>query len=377
MPALETYSDFNAYYSFWLSHSLQGYLPYRDFPYTYPPAFLYALLPFYFLGAAEVPIIVADALTAVVIYEISRRFVDEKKAMLCGFTYSFLPTALLYEGYVWMSSQPFIFFVLLSVLFLLERKDVYSGLSLGVAALFKQEALLMLPFVVLFYLLPRGRTLAMLKSLVTAVTALFTASIPFLVAAPAAYLSAVSLGLLGQGPSTFLATPATTPFIINRWTPTLINDTGTAVCSAVASITKVCSNNGLTYTEVFHPPDILALLGRQLSLPYALIVVVASVAVYISLRTPRAAILVSASIVNFLIYLLTYMWVLNPYRYYFLPVFAIAAIASDLAGAVALIGLSSITLLVEPGSIQPLILSTGLLFLLALPFLTNGGHDLQ
>src|ERR1700693_6133210 len=67
---LQNFQDFYGYYASQLTLLGQGHIPYRDFPYTYPPFFLYLLYPFHAISmnAAGIPIVAADALSAPIVY---------------------------------------------------------------------------------------------------------------------------------------------------------------------------------------------------------------------------------------------------------------------------------------------------------------------
>src|SRR5579862_4907124 len=86
-PGLELYRDFYEYYVVQLHDLSLGLLPYRDFAYSYPPLFLYTLYPLYSLGGqylASIPIWIADAATAPVVYLIVRRFSNSKISLIAG-----------------------------------------------------------------------------------------------------------------------------------------------------------------------------------------------------------------------------------------------------------------------------------------------------
>ena len=125
-PGLEIYHDFYGYYVTQLIDLSKGMIPYKDFAYSYPPLFLYSLYPFFKLGgeyAASIPILLADAATSPLIYVIVRRFASERISLAAGISYAISPFFLIYEGYLWFSSQPMTFFLLLALYLLFNKKS--------------------------------------------------------------------------------------------------------------------------------------------------------------------------------------------------------------------------------------------------------------
>lgn len=175
----------------------QGYLLYRDIDYNSPPLFLYSMLPFYDLGGTKVsmiPIVLADAFTAPVVYLIVRKFSTEKIATVAGFAYAFSPVALVNEGYLWLNSQPMTLFLLVSVLLLRKGRPVLASGSLAIAVLFNQGAAFVVPVFLIFMLKSRA---PLLKSGgVFALTVLGVMS-PFLIEAPNAVVSRLAFFNIG------------------------------------------------------------------------------------------------------------------------------------------------------------------------------------
>ena len=193
-PGFEIYHDFYAYYAIQLKDLSEGLLPYRDFAYSYPPLFLYTLYPFFSLGyayLASIPILLSDALTSVLIYLIARQFGNPRIAFFAGLSYALSPFFLLYEGYLWFSSQPMTFFFLMSIYLLLSKRPIFSFAAFAFAILFKQEVMFVLPLYIILYLRDyRGN---FLRGFSTFCGILLVFSIPFLVLAPGAYVTSLSL----------------------------------------------------------------------------------------------------------------------------------------------------------------------------------------
>jgi len=191
---LSTWDDFYQGYVTWLGYLQHGLLPYRDFyAYKYTPLFLYSLYPFFLAGGAQLaalPIVLSDAATAAVVYLIVNRLVPTKIAFAAGLVYAFSPFVLYYEDYLWLSSQPMTLFILLAVYLFAEKRPSLSFASLAVAVMFKQEALFVLPAYLAIY--ARGYGRETLKGVVIFVAVLAVVSLPFLVAAPRAYLASIN-----------------------------------------------------------------------------------------------------------------------------------------------------------------------------------------
>lgn len=194
------WNDFDVLYLVQLQHLSQGYLLYRDVDYNAPPLFLYSMLPFYEIGgskAAMIPIVLADALTAPVIYVIVRKVASEKVAMLAGLAYAFSPIALVDEGYLWLTSQPMTLFILLSVLLLKKDRPVLGAVALAIAGLFNQEALFILPVFVAYMIKSK---FSLLRPAGLFALTFVGALLPFVVLAPNATLGHLLFFPVNLGP---------------------------------------------------------------------------------------------------------------------------------------------------------------------------------
>lgn len=202
LPGPSLWSDFTVYLT-QLKYLSEGFLPYRDFAYAYPPLFLYSMLPFYNLAggyAASIPIVLADALTAPVVFLIVRKFSTERVALAAGMAYALSPVSLINEGYIWLSPQPMTLFLLLSVYLLQDRKPVLSSLALAIAVMFKQEAAFVVPAFLVFMVINYRASVAKAAGVFT-VTVVGVLS-PFLVEAPRALLNHTAYWLpFSPGPS--------------------------------------------------------------------------------------------------------------------------------------------------------------------------------
>jgi Gpi18-like mannosyltransferase len=198
IPALQNFRDFYGFYIEQLAFLHQGYLPYLNFPYAYPPLFLYSLYPFYLVGTNEaaLPIVVGSALSSPIIYLIVRKNSGERIAIVASLLYAVSPFILLYEGAAWLSEQPMLFFLLLSVYMLQSKRPIWSAIAFGVSILFKQDAIFLLPAYAYWDIRIYGfRSSLRAFSIILAIVLL--TSLPFLIIAPINYIGSLTLGRLG------------------------------------------------------------------------------------------------------------------------------------------------------------------------------------
>ncbi|MDG6980843.1 MAG: hypothetical protein JRN51_06980, partial [Nitrososphaerota archaeon] len=236
IPGLFTvrvWDDFYYYYGGQLSSLSHGLLPYRDFAYSYTPLFLYLLYPFYAIGgihAAAIPIVLADAATAPLVYLIVGKKAGGRAAALAGIGYALSPLMLFEEGYLWFSSQPVAFFMLLSIYLLYEDRLTLSWATFAVAFLVKQEAIFILPVYFLWGLRKDRR--AALKGVGIFALIFFAVSLPFLVLAPAKYIASISYSFL----------------------PNPVQRLAQATASTQASLTSVSTGALQTWTVTYPNP---------------------------------------------------------------------------------------------------------------------------
>jgi 4-amino-4-deoxy-L-arabinose transferase-like glycosyltransferase len=121
----ETWSDYAyAYFPSVLAFK-SGFLPYVNFYYPYPPLFLYALTLFSCPGVSwgsAVPLVLADALTAIPVYLIARRFMSERASFLTSLVFVLAPLNLLYADYVWLNPPLTTLFLMSSLYCFLEAR---------------------------------------------------------------------------------------------------------------------------------------------------------------------------------------------------------------------------------------------------------------
>ncbi|MDG6990821.1 MAG: hypothetical protein JRM99_05295 [Nitrososphaerota archaeon] len=307
IPGLFTvrvWDDFYYYYGGQLGSLGQGLIPYRDFGYSYTPLFLYLLYPFYAIGgihAAAIPIVLADAATAPLVYLIVGKKAGGRVAALAGIGYALSPLMLFEEGYLWFSSQPVAFFMLLSVYLLYEDRLTPSWATFAVAFLVKQEAIFILPVYLLWGLKNDRR--AVLKGAGAFVAIFFAFSLPFLILAPINYLGSISYGFL-PNPVQFV-TQATT--------------------GARANLTSVSSSTLQTLTITYPNPvlsfsiNLIDWLSPLITVPLLILLLPA---IFVLRR--ESGILEVASAYSIVAFLFAFSLLVHPlYRYYLVPAWAL------------------------------------------------------
>ena len=337
IPGLFTvrvWDDFYYYYGGQLGSLGQGLIPYRDFGYSYTPLFLYLLYPFYAIGgihAAAAPIVLADAAAAPLVYLIVGKKADGRVAALAGVGYALSPLMLFEEGYLWFSSQPLVFFVLLSIYFLYDDRQMLSWATLAVAVLVKQEAIFILPVYFLWGLRKDRR--AALKGAGVFALIFFTVSLPFLVLAPATYMASISYGFL----------------------PSPIQSLGQVAVNTQATLSSV-STNALQTLTITYPNPILSFSINLVDWLSPLVAIPMFVLLLPALFVSRHKdnILELASAYSTIGFLMVFAMLVHPlYRYYLVPAWALlyASPRSWLSSIIVVVG-GALTLVTPLGPFQ-------------------------
>ena len=370
LPGTIAFSDFFSVNGPQLKDLALGLIPYSNFGYWYTPLFLYAIYPFYILGGMEgatIPILATDAATAVLVYLLVRTRSSDKIALIAGATYALSPFVLYEEGYLLLSSQPMLFFLLLSIYCLIAKKPLSASILFGISVLFKQEALFVLPAYIAWYLV-KYREIAW-KGLLLFAGVVAIACLPFLLLSPAAFLADTSYGIIPLKAGSNLVTTSNVSF--ESVTSSLLK-----TCSSLIPTSNLWSSFvacGATYS--WSPPTILdrlsilteviiwAIKAAELEL-----LVVLGAILYFSRRRSNFLPLFSAySLVAFLILFSYTVHLLL--SYYFLPVYALLlASATTKNSAIFLIIISAVSILIPDGTSQTVLFSIfGILFLLLIP----------
>lgn len=360
-------SDFTTFYVKQLAYLTQGFLPYQNIPYSSPPLFLYSLYPFYLAGGvslAPLPIVTSDAFSSVLIYKIAEGFSGSRIGTFAAIAYALSPIALFFEGFLWFNSQPVVLFALLSVYLLQTKRFTLASIALGVAVLFKQDALFIAPAFFIWSLTRNegGR----LKPIASFFGTLVAGSLPFLILTPISYIKAVSYGFLG----TYSATLSLTQ--IGNQSSTVSSLVTSPTCSYTANLSKVvetCTNAG-AITITSHGQNleaVLTILGDSLG-PVLIIslAILLFPAILVTRKWPNSYLL--SSVYSSILFLIVFSFEVHSiYRYYLLLPYALLLAGSTnwrtLAVPVLSMGLS---VYLPEGNFQLILLLSALLAFIAL-----------
>jgi hypothetical protein len=359
---LSTWNDFYVVYSQWLGYVHKGLFPYRDFyTYKYTPLFLYTLYPFFVAAgvkAAAVPIVVSDAATAVLVYLIANRFAGTKVAFAAGLVYAFAPFVLYYEGYLWLSSQPMTFFLILAVYLFKEERPVLSFASLAVAVMFKQQALFIMPAYLLLYFkeyrasLPKG--IGIFLAIVVVV------SLPFLIVAPKDYIGSLNYFSVYLGP---LEPPAPTATSIVNNATLAPNPLGACSLQTIPGLYTGTLCGSIVNTKAFAASLVAGRLNQVAAFLEPLLLVLLAPALYVSRRAQNFFQMLC--IFSLLASLVLFADFVEPsLGYYFVPVYAL--MFASVVDRLTLVGAAATALLsvtIPEGPFQ-VILPLGYLFFL-------------
>lgn len=370
-PGLEGIDDFDSLYVSQLAEIARGLIPYRDFAVSYPPLFLYTLFPFYYFGGADwaaLPIVVCDAATAVAIYYAAEAISGQKLAVWAGIGYAVSPFAVYYEGYVWFSSQPMTFFAVLGLCFLVRKRPVLSLSSLGVAVLFKQEVVFMLPIFLVAVAFQERRRLA--KAFGAFSSVVVGVSAPFLAIAPIDYLTLISYGLLGRWPGT-ISPGAVGSSSACQTLQELSTETVLSCVSGTSSVVETV-NNYLSPTAVF-----LNYLSYDLNVVASIVAVPLFLLlgpVLFSLRRHKAEVPILCAYLG-IGFCIAFSIIFHPvYRYYYLPVYAALLVGSTSRGVLGVaFGAMVFSMITASGAFQEIVPMLALLVIA--PLLDRQARD--
>jgi hypothetical protein len=194
----ELFNDYKTYYIPQTEDFLNGKLPYWDFWFAYPPLFLYTLAIFSSLSSASwraaVPLIIFDALTVLMVFIISRKFLSLNKSFYISLIYAFSPLNLLYNDILWLNPPPMTFFILVSTYFTMEKKIIPASLALAVATCFKSMAIFLFPVTLVAVYRALGSKQALNFLLFYVIPSTFF-SLPYLLMFPGLYIWSVGLNI--------------------------------------------------------------------------------------------------------------------------------------------------------------------------------------
>lgn len=357
-PGLELYHDFYLDYIVQLSQLSRGLFPYTQITtYAYPPLFLYTLYPFYRLGgsfAASLPIWISDAATAPLVYLVARQFTSSKLSFIAGLSYAISPFFLLYEGYLWLSSQPMTFFMILSLYLLIMKRPISASAAFAIAILFKQELVFIFPIYLIYMYVHFGKAM-IVRSLGVICAIILAVSLPFLLIAPGLYLYIMSYGIIPVsifGPSHF-------SYVVALGQTITANGSSTLSCSTLSETWRslLCHFGNLTYTDSKFIPSWTAIFtsGFINSVSTLIFVPLMIITLFNLIRLRKdPSFLILLGCVIFTALLATFSFeVHSVYRYYFVPVYILPLLISRTKLSLSLaITIPILSLALPSGSVQ-------------------------
>ncbi|NHI94461.1 MAG: hypothetical protein EAX96_18365 [Candidatus Lokiarchaeota archaeon] len=157
---IEVFRDFEGYYIGWTDLFINGVFPYSEqyFGYAYGPLFILTTGSFAFLSipswSVGIPFLMSTLGTGYLIYLISRKLTNNEKYSICSMMLFFInPFTLIYASFIWLNASIFTFFVILSFYLALVKKNYLAMLTLGIASMYKQFALVFFPLLLLLMIM--------------------------------------------------------------------------------------------------------------------------------------------------------------------------------------------------------------------------------
>lgn len=216
-------SDFQVRYVPWVEQFLSGaslYSPvlsaYPNYidpgftAYPYPPLFVLTLAGFNFLPGPPwklaLPLEVATHATGYLIFKIVKKLTNnDRRATVAMLVYFLNPFTLIFGSFQWWNPSLFVFFTVLAFYFAMEKKSTWAMISLGVATMYKQLAIVFLPILLITLAkdFPEAKITSIVKKMLKP-AAIFCATIlvissPFLVEDASGYVYEVFLNQIGSG----------------------------------------------------------------------------------------------------------------------------------------------------------------------------------
>jgi len=151
---VELYNDYQFFYLSWIPNLWEGAWPYSaQLPvYLYPPLWIYTVGMF---GSTPpwlpgVVLFSFNVATGILVYKIAEAVsCSEKKASLAMMIYLLNPLTIGYGSFMWLNPTIYVFFVMLSFYFALNNRTELSVITIGVATLYKQFAVIFFPIIAL------------------------------------------------------------------------------------------------------------------------------------------------------------------------------------------------------------------------------------
>jgi len=152
---VEMYNDYQYFYLSWIPNLWEGAWAYSTdlAVYLYPPLWIYTVglfgaTPPWLPGAV---LFLFNIATGIIVYKIAQRISEnEKTSIVAMMIYLLNPITVAYGSFMWLNPTPFVFFVMFSFYLALMNKAEYSIISLAIATLYKQFAVVFFPILAIF-----------------------------------------------------------------------------------------------------------------------------------------------------------------------------------------------------------------------------------
>jgi hypothetical protein len=201
------YNDYLYFYIAWGELFIKGVWPYSA-PYTsyiYGPLWILTIGVFGFLPIhawkLAIPLFIYIIATGYLVYLTVNKITANQKYAIYSMMFYFLnPFTLMYSSFTWINPPPFVFFVLLSFYFALDDKKYLSMVSLGIAIMYKQFAVIIFPLILITIM--KNSIKKGLKSRIKDISlcslilgaSIILISVPFLIVDYQSYLNKLLLG---------------------------------------------------------------------------------------------------------------------------------------------------------------------------------------
>ncbi|TFG07571.1 hypothetical protein EU522_00615, partial [Candidatus Thorarchaeota archaeon] len=197
---VELYNDYQFFYLSWVPNLLEGAWPYSAemFYYLYPPLWIYTVailgcVPSWLPG---LPLLLFNVAPGIPVYKIVLNLSeDERRSIYAMLVYLLNPITLFYGSFMLLNPTPYVFFVACSFCLTLEGKSDLSIVTIAVATLYKQLAVVFFPILAIAYIKKEKEFSYghMLKTFLRCTTIyagiLLVVSLPFLIVNAEQYLN--------------------------------------------------------------------------------------------------------------------------------------------------------------------------------------------
>ncbi|MGY5851953.1 MAG: hypothetical protein RTU92_00130 [Candidatus Thorarchaeota archaeon] len=196
----ELYNDYQYFYLSWVPNLWEGAWAYSTelAVYLYPPLWIYTVglfgsTPSWLPGLV---LFAFNSATGVLVYKIVNRLTDDDtRAKIAMMFYMVNPLTLFYGAFMWLNPTPFVFFTMLSFYMALTQREEYAIVTIAIATLYKQFAVVFFPIMVILFikrkmdLKVKDKLVAFLRHTAIYAGIVGLVSLPFLIVSPTEFLN--------------------------------------------------------------------------------------------------------------------------------------------------------------------------------------------